>query len=444
MYNISIYILESTIYSWWCVNMNKLGNLFGFRTNKLWKKLLAILYYLFCINFVITSLNDVPEINVNLYDMIIYRIHTVLMSLSYLIPVLFISNFKFKDKIPLLKNKKWWTDILGFIILFIFMICFSNSVILFHSNEYTQRYEEFNATKIIFNSQEGEKIFDEENTSLPENELENNFEDLVTEEKNEESNNNIIQKEKIKIHYIDVDQGDSIFIELPNNTSMLIDAGETSKAQVVINYINALGYDKINYLIGTHPHSDHIGGLADIINNFEIGNIYMPKAVSTSKTYENLLNTILQKKLKIITAKAGTNILDVEGLKIDIIAPNSDSYTDLNNYSAVVKIIYQNRKFLFMGDAETKSENEIISDVSADVIKIGHHGSNTSSGQIFVNRVKAKYVIVTVGANNKYDHPHESVMDRWKNVGATIYRTDLNGNIVVISDGNSLDINTSK
>ncbi len=248
----------------------------------------------------------------------------------------------------------------------------------------------------------------------------------------------------IEIHFIDVGQGDSIFIELPNEETMLIDAGEESEGKIVSDYIKTIGYAKIDYLIGTHPHSDHIGGVSYIINNFDIGKIYMPKVVSTSKTYENLLNTIFDNGLKVNNAKAGVNILNSENLNIDILAPNSESYSDLNNYSAVLKITYGDRKFLFMGDAETKSENEIISDVSADVIKVGHHGSDSSSSQSFVNKVSPKYAIIMVGSGNKYNHPYQSIVDRWINVGATIYRTDLNGNIVVTSDGNSLEVSTSK
>lgn len=437
--------------------MKKLEKLWGFRTNKLWKKIIAVLYYLFCLILIIFSLNDVPEIKADLYDMIIYKVSTILMSTSYLIPMIFISNFKFKDKIPLLKKKKWWSDVFGFIIIFLFMFCCSNVVTLFHSKDYQQRYEEYNATQIIYQPQESDEVPEEEKSSLTESELEDDLKNLITdnnnnEEKKEETivenkddetiNNTEIAQ--IKIHYIDVGQGDSIFIELPNNSTMLIDAGESSKGQIVTNYIKSLGYSKIDYLVGTHPHTDHIGGLAYVINNFSIGSIYMPKAISTSKTYENLLNTISQKNLKVTTAKANVNILNNNNLKIDIIAPNSDSYSELNNYSAVVKIIYENRKFLFMGDAETKSENEIMSDVSADVIKIGHHGSDTSSGQSFVNKVKAKYVIIMVGNNNRYDHPYQTIIDRWTSTGATIYRTDLNGNIIVTSDGNLLDISSSK
>ena len=150
----------------------------------------------------------------------------------------------------------------------------------------------------------------------------------------------------------------------------------------------------------------------------------------------------LEKELKITTASAGVNIVSEENLNINIIAPNKE-YNDLNNSSAVVKIIYGNIKFLFMGDAETKSENDITSDVSADVIKIGHHGSNTSSGQSFVNRVNPKYAIIMVGQNNQYKHPNQSIIDRWINSGAKVYRTDINGNIIVLSNGDSLDIKST-
>ena len=173
----------------------------------------------------------------------------------------------------------------------------------------------------------------------------------------------------LKVHYLDVGQGDSIFIELPNNETMLIDAAESYQSENIINYLKNLNYQKIDYVIGTHPHTDHIGGLKDIINTFEIGKIYMPKVVSTTKTYENLLMAIKDKNLKINTAKAGTSIIDTDTLKINILAPNSETYTELNNYSVVTKITYGTTKFLFMGDAEKLSENEIKEDVTADVIK---------------------------------------------------------------------------
>ena len=267
------------------------------------------------------------------------------------------------------------------------------------------------------------------------------------------TNNTNIEKDKtvnfqinenIKIHFIDVGQGDSIFIELPNNETMLIDAGESSKEEVVSEYINTLGYNKINYVIGTHPHSDHIGGLAHIINSFNIEKIYMPKALSTSKTYENLLNTIYKNNKNIITAKAGIKIIDEDNLKINILAPNNNNYSNLNNYSVVIKINYKSKSFLFMGDAEILSENEILTDVSADIIKIGHHGSDTSSSESFLSKVNPKYAIIMVGENNKYNHPNQTILDRLERNNIITYRTDLNGNIVITSDGNEINVEVSR
>lgn len=248
----------------------------------------------------------------------------------------------------------------------------------------------------------------------------------------------------LKVHYLDVGQGDSIFIELPNNETMLIDAAESYQSENIINYLKNLNYQKIDYVIGTHPHTDHIGGLKDIINTFEIGKIYMPKVVSTTKTYESLLMTIKDKNLKINTAKAGTSIIDIDTLKINILAPNNNTYTELNNYSVVTKITYGTTKFLFMGDAEKLSENEIKEDVTADVIKIGHHGSNTSSSIDFIKKVNAKYGIISVGLNNKYNLPKEETITNWENSGTKIYLTSINGTITAISDGTNIKIESEK
>ncbi len=248
----------------------------------------------------------------------------------------------------------------------------------------------------------------------------------------------------LKVHYLDVGQGDSIFIELPNNETMLIDAAESYQSENIINYLKNLNYQKIDYVIGTHPHTDHIGGLKDIINTFEIGKIYMPKVVSTTKTYESLLMAIKDKNLKINTAKAGTSIIDTNALKINILAPNNSTYTELNNYSVVTKITYGTTKFLFMGDAEKLSENEIKEDVTADVIKIGHHGSNTSSSIDFIKKVNAKYGIISVGLNNKYNLPKEEIITNWENSGTKIYLTSINGTITASSDGTNIKIESEK
>lgn len=253
------------------------------------------------------------------------------------------------------------------------------------------------------------------------------------------TNNNLL-----KVHYLDVGQGDSIFVELPNNETMLIDAAESYQSENIINYLKNLNYQKIDYVIGTHPHTDHIGGLKDIINTFEIGKIYMPKVVSTTKTYESLLMAIKDKNLKINTAKAGTSIIDTDALKINILAPNNSIYIELNNYSVVTKITYGTTKFLFMGDAEKLSENEIKENVTADVIKIGHHGSNTSSSIDFIKKVNAKYGIISVGLNNKYNLPKEETITNWENSGTKIYLTSINGTIRASSDGTNIKIESEK
>lgn len=248
----------------------------------------------------------------------------------------------------------------------------------------------------------------------------------------------------LKVHYLDVGQGDSIFVELPNNETMLIDAAESYQSENIINYLKNLNYQKIDYVIGTHPHTDHIGGLKDIINTFEIGKIYMPKVVSTTKTYESLLMAIKDKNLKINTAKAGTSIIDTDDLKINILAPNNSTYTELNNYSVVTKITYGTTKFLFMGDSEKLIENEIKENVTADVIKIGHHGSNTSSSIDFIKKVNAKYGIISVGLNNKYNLPKEETITNWENSGTKIYLTSTNGTIRASSDGTNIKIESEK
>lgn len=239
----------------------------------------------------------------------------------------------------------------------------------------------------------------------------------------------------LQVNYIDVGQGDSILIQLPNNEVMLIDAGESYKSDDVINYIKNLGINKLDYVVGTHSHTDHIGGLEKVINTFDIGSIYMPKASSTSNTYLDLLTTIKNKGLKVKTAKSGVVVLSEDNLKLEFIAPNSDNYSNLNNYSAVLKLTYLNNTFLFMGDAETLSENEITSDVKADVIKVGHHGSDSSSSLEFVRKVSPEYAIIMVGEGNSYNHPYQSIIDRYESVDAKVLRTDLDGDIICNSDG---------
>ncbi len=249
-------------------------------------------------------------------------------------------------------------------------------------------------------------------------------------------------------HYIDVGQGDSEFIEFPDGKTMLIDAGTDKYGETVADYIKKLGYSKIDYLVGTHPHADHIGGMADVIEEFDIGSIYMPKASTNTKTFENLLLAVQEKGMTINTAKTGINILSSKenDYSADILSPSGSEYDDLNNYSVVIKITYGDSKFLYMGDAEKEIENELIdsgADVKADVIKVGHHGSNTSSSSDFVKAVGADYAVFSVGKDNDYGHPHSQTVKRWKNIGAEIYRTDEQGTIIISSNGSDITANAA-
>ncbi len=256
-------------------------------------------------------------------------------------------------------------------------------------------------------------------------------------------NKNLQTEGTIVVNFLDVGQGDSEFIQLPNGKCMLIDAGTADYAETVYDEISSLGYEKIDYLVATHPHADHIGGMTEIVNGFDIGEIYMPKVQTDTRTFENLLQSVSDKGLSIKTASADTVIYNGDNLSIDLLAPVGTGYDDLNNYSAVVRLEYGGNVFLFMGDAEETAEQELLNKYSneqleSDVIKVGHHGSSTSSCENFVRTVKPDYAVIEVGEGNSYGHPHSQSLERWKNIGAEILRTDINGNISVVSDGHDL------
>ena len=246
---------------------------------------------------------------------------------------------------------------------------------------------------------------------------------------------------RLRISYIDVGQGDSTFIEFPNGKTMLIDAGLAEASDTVIAYIRGLGYSKIDYLMATHPDGDHIGGMRDVVNSFEIGTVYMPDVDHNTTTYERLLEAIAAKNIDVIAGTAGVSILEEENLTAKIIGPARDDYDDVNSFSLILRITYGNHSFLFLGDASKENERELKGDYSADVVKVGHHGSTTSSDATFVQNTHAKYAIVSVGANNRYNHPKQAVLDLWVGIGATVLRTDLEGTIVALSDGVTLQVN---
>ncbi|MDR1690186.1 MAG: MBL fold metallo-hydrolase [Clostridiales bacterium] len=251
----------------------------------------------------------------------------------------------------------------------------------------------------------------------------------------------------MSVHIIDVGQGDSIFAQLPQGQTLLIDAGSRGSEDIVIEYISAMGVDMLDYVVATHPHEDHIGGLDEVISAFEVGKVYMPDAAATSKTFEDLLDAIENSGCEVGTAFAGESLFDFQGVSAEFIAPNRN-YDNLNDASAVIMLDYAGVSFLLAGDAESPSENDIIENYSgnlrADVLKIGHHGSETATSDEFLRQVSPSYAVISCGTGNSYGHPHEEVLDRLEMLRETqVYRTDLDGTVVFTTDGESIAVTTS-
>ena len=256
---------------------------------------------------------------------------------------------------------------------------------------------------------------------------------------------NPLQEAALKVHFIDVGQGDSILIELPNGQNMLIDAGENDMGETVCQYTEAQDISELDYVVGTHPHSDHIDGLDTVINRFQIGAVYLPDKSHTSKTFQDLVTAVKNKQLTAVKAAAGVKIVDEGDLEVSFLSPVSESYAELNDYSAVVSLKYKNVSFLFTGDAEYTVENELLSVMGHyDVLKVGHHGSNTSSTANFLKKVSPNYAVISVGKDNSYGHPAEQVLNRLERFHATIYRTDLNGTVIAVSDGENIEFYTER
>jgi len=248
----------------------------------------------------------------------------------------------------------------------------------------------------------------------------------------------------LKVYFIDVGQADAILIKLPSGQNILVDGGNNDDGSLVVNYLKQQGVKRLDHVIGTHPHEDHIGGLDVAIKSFEVGKVYLPRVSHTTKTYEDLLLAIKNKGLRVTQAKAGVKLDVGPGVEAVLVAPNSSGYEDLNNNSAVLKLKYGSTSFLFTGDAEAESESEMLRagyDLKADVLKVGHHGSHSSTTPAFLKAVSPKYAVVSVGKGNDYGHPHSETLAKLAAAGVQVFRTDLQGTIVVTSDGKSITFN---
>ena len=247
----------------------------------------------------------------------------------------------------------------------------------------------------------------------------------------------------LEIHFIDVGQADSIFIK-KGQEAMLIDAGNNKDGKTVVEYIKNQNVSKLNYVIGTHPHADHIGGLDDVIDNLDIDKLIMPNAIANTKTFEDVLDSIDKKGLKITKPKVGDRYT-LNGAEFIVLAPNGESYESLNDYSVVVKLIDGETSFLFTGDAEALSEKEMLKSnrnlLKSDVLKVGHHGSVTSTSQEFLDAVDPYIAVISSETGNSYGHPHKEIIERLTEKNIDICRTDLQGTIIIKSNGKSLEFN---
>lgn len=252
--------------------------------------------------------------------------------------------------------------------------------------------------------------------------------------------------QKLKVYFLDVGQGASQLLVTPSGKTMLIDAGNNDKEQVMLDYMKQYHISKLDVVIGTHPDADHIGGLDKVIDQIPVETIYMPKVQSNTKTFESVLKSIKNKGLKVKTAKAGLSWDLDDEVHVDMLAPTR-SYDDSNNMSAVVKVTYGQTSFLLTYDAESASEKDMIAsgaDLQADVLLVGHHGSNSSTTLSFLKKVNPKYAVIQVGKGNTYGHPKSAILSRLQKQGVEVFRNDRQGTVEVDSDGSSIQISTER
>lgn len=246
----------------------------------------------------------------------------------------------------------------------------------------------------------------------------------------------------MSVTYLNVGQGDSELIQV-NGINMLIDAGTNAGANDLVKDLKNRGIKTIDIAIATHPHEDHIGGMDEVLENFDVKSFYAPKVAHTTKTYENMLKAVKNEGLKIQQIKEGTKIDLGKDTEVQVYSPVKSQYEELNNYSPVMKISYGQNSFMFTGDTESLVEKEILNenkDLKADVLKLGHHGSHSSTSEEFLKAVNPSIAVVSCAKDNKYGHPHKETMSNLKKAGITVYETFRDGDITISSNGKKLDV----
>ena len=255
-------------------------------------------------------------------------------------------------------------------------------------------------------------------------------------------NNKEVLTDKFMVLFLDVGQAECILIK-SDNEYMLIDAGNNVDGEKIVKYFKELGIKEFKYVFGTHAHEDHIGGMDDIINNFKIKNFYMPDVVTPTETFYSTLEALENKNIKFQTPIIDEK-LSLGEATIDVIFVG-DNEEDLNETSIILKVTYKNVSFLFTGDTTSNIENLLLDkNLESTVLKVAHHGSKYSNSVEFLNKVKPKYAVISCETDNDYYHPHIAVLKRLEKLNTTIYRTDLLGTIIVISDGDNIEFKNIK
>ena len=258
-----------------------------------------------------------------------------------------------------------------------------------------------------------------------------------------------VTEDGLQVHFIDVGQGDSALIEA-DGQAMLIDAGENDQGEKVCQYISSQGYDSLSYVVGTHPHSDHIGGIDDVLYTFRVESLLMPDIGQDTATYEDVMEAAQSRNVPVSSPEPGEQFY-LGGALITVTGPTENYGDDLNSWSLCLKIQYGENVFLFTGDAEAQAEEDMVQyarlrgiSLEADVMKGGHHGSSTSNSEILLEAADPNTVVISCGLDNEYGHPHEEVIERLARMGCVVYRTDHSGTVTAVCDGTEITWETEK
>lgn len=243
----------------------------------------------------------------------------------------------------------------------------------------------------------------------------------------------------LTVHFIDVAHADSMLIEC-NGHFALVDAGKADTADRVLNYLASRGVEKLDLVVGTHPHGDHIGGMPDVLANYQADTVWFSAIAYTNYTVTNFLNSVRRQGKDVVRPANGT-VFDLGGATITVLGPIRDNHEDVNDISLVLMLQYGDVRFLLTGDMESIAEKELVesgADLKADVLKVGHHGSYSSTSYIFLREVMPTYAVISLALGNEYGHPHDEPMSRLRDAGAIIFQTGKMYNIAATTDGTDI------